>query len=299
MKRHRMLIWLIGAAVLFASVFPAYAIGFTAEETYESVVIIRSGNALGSGFALGSNCIVTNAHVIQDSRDVTVQSYGGEEYRAYVLGMDEDQDIAVLAVPGADFPVLKVADPDAARTGDDVYAIGAPKNMTYTLTKGVISARERKIGFYSYIQTDAPINEGNSGGPLLNAAGEVLGMNTFKITDSEGIGLAIPITRICSFVTGLGVRLDDGGNVSGPVGPTEAPEEPGNQPQWEPTEGENPEEPTVQEPSGGSLLPWILAGASGVLNVILLILLLFEKHRNLRVVSDPRERTDFEIDIWE
>lgn len=299
MKRHRVLIWLIGAAVLFASVFPACAIGFTAEETYESVVIIRSGNALGSGFALGNNCIVTNAHVIQDPRDITVSSYGGEEYSAFLLGMDEDQDIAVLAVPGADFPVLEVADPDAMRTGDDVYAIGAPKNMAYTLTKGVISAKERKIGFYSYIQTDAPINEGNSGGPLLNAAGQVLGMNTFKITDSEGIGLAIPISRICDFVTELGVELDDGGNVSGRVDPTEVPGEPSVPPQGAPTEEGEGQQPSPEESAGGSLLPWFLAGASGMLNVILLILLFFEKHRNLRAVSDPRERTDFEIDIWE
>lgn len=299
MKRHRMLIWLIGAAVLFASVFPAYAINFTAEEKYESVVVIRSGNALGSGFALGSNCIVTNAHVIQNPEDVTVRSYGGEEYEAYVLGMDEEQDIAVLAVPGASFPVLKVADLSATRTGDDVYAIGAPKKMEYTLTKGVISARERKIGFYSYIQTDAPINEGNSGGPLLNADGEVLGMNTFKITDSEGIGLAIPIDRICAFVTGLGVHLDDSGNVSGPVDPGETPDQPNDMPQWQPTEGNNWYQPAEQETAESSPLPWILAGVSGVINVILLILLIFEKQRNLRIVSDPRERTDFEIEILE
>ena len=95
------------------------------------------------------------------------------------------------------------------KTGDDIYAIGAPKGMAYTLTKGGVSAKERMIGNKSYIQIDAAINEGNSGGPLLNDAGQVLGMNTLKMSDSEGIGLAIPVNRICEYLKSLGIELKD------------------------------------------------------------------------------------------
>lgn len=282
----------IVVAALFASSLPAYAIDFDAEETYESVFIVCSGNALGSGFAIGSNCIVTNAHVIQAPKHVTVRSYDGKERAAQVVGLDENQDIAVLIVNDVEFPVLTIADSENIRTGDDVYAIGAPKSMAYTLTKGVISAKERKIGQHTYIQTDAPINEGSSGGPLLNSRGEVLGMNTLKMTDSEGLGLAIPANSICEYLTNLEIALDDSGNVSGPVG------------NIKPTE-EIPEEPAtrndVQEEgvSGVTIFAFVIAGISIALNVALVALLINQKNKNLTLKYDPRERTDFEIDILE
>ncbi len=100
------------------------------------------------------------------------------------------------------------------KTGDDIYAIGAPKGMAYTLTKGSVSAKERMIGKDPCIQIDAPINQGNSGDPLLNDAGEVLGMNTMKMSDSEGIGLAIPISRICDYLSSIGIALSNSGTAA-------------------------------------------------------------------------------------
>lgn len=205
----------LAITMLLVSAVCVSAIGFDAEEAYESVFVIYSGNALGSGFAVGENCIVTNAHVITNTRDITVETYGGQEYDAAVVGMDEELDIAILAVMDATFPYLEIAQLSEMKTGSDIYAIGAPQGMAYTLTKGTISAKERQINGQTYIQTDAAINQGNSGGPLLSDAGKVLGMNTLKMSNAEGIGLAIPASRICDYLENLGISLNSAGNVQG------------------------------------------------------------------------------------
>lgn len=312
MKQYKSAVFLmIVAAVLLASVLPVQAIGFVAEEVYESVFVVLSYDALGSGFAIGSNCVITNAHVIQDPEDVLLRCYDGTEYKAQVVGMDEDQDIAVLAVAEAEFIPLPVADVAAMYTGSDVYAIGAPKSMAYTLTKGVLSAKERQIGGYTYIQTDAPINKGNSGGPLLNDAGEVMGVNTLKMNDSEGIGLAIPIAAVCAYVESLGIGLDENGNVSGRIDtniPDSAvpvlPDLPTSE--TEPPADTTPRPTTpAEEPEDNSrvylvaAIGCVTAGISLLANVVLAILLIWEKRKKIPQPIDPRERTDFEIDIWE
>ncbi len=299
MKHIKALISLIiAAAVLFACAFSAYAIGFNAEEVYESVFVIYSGESLGSGFAVGKNCIITNAHVISDTRNVYAVSYDGQEYQASIYGMDKSRDIAVLAVEGADFPYLPIADLSSVNTGDDIYAIGAPKSMAYTLTKGVISAKERIIGRSTYIQIDAAINEGNSGGPLLNDSGQVLGMNTLKLSDSEGIGLAIPADVILSCLIELEIELDSSGNVTvidatKPAPPVNNDEPHNDEPQNDNTDGESEGLPAI------TYAALAAAGVSLLGNAVLLILLIYQKKRNLTVKYDPRERTDFDIDIWE
>lgn len=301
MKPIRVLLSLIiVVAVLFASTLSAGAIGFEAEQVYESVFVIYSGNSLGSGFAVGENCIVTNAHVINNPRSITVETYGGTKYKASVLGMNEQQDIAVLIVQDAQFPYLNIADLSTMKTGDDIYAIGAPHGMAYTLTKGGISAKERIVKNQSYIQIDAPINEGNSGGPLLNDAGQVLGMNTLKRSDSEGIGLAIPISRICEYLQSLGVELNTNGNV---VDSVEIPEE------TKPSEtkpGDNDESKEPSDDQGNeqrtpaiTYIAVVVAALSLAANVVLVVLLINEKKKSAVVPYDPSERTDFDIDILE
>lgn len=223
MKLKKTLLGMILVLVLLLALpLSVNAIGFNAETIYDSVFVIYSGDALGSGFAIGENCVITNAHVIDDVRDVTVQNYNGEEFPATVMDMDEDKDIAVLVVEEA-LTYLPVADIAKTNIGSDVYAIGAPQSLSYTLTKGVLSAKEREVSDYTYLQTDAAINNGNSGGPLLNDQGEVLGVNTLKLLDSEGIGLAIPITRVCEYMESLGIELEEGGNVKGRLDMPEAP----------------------------------------------------------------------------
>lgn len=301
MKPVRVLCCLmIAVAVLFASAIPANAIGFEAEEIYESVFVIYSGNSLGSGFAVGENCIVTNAHVIGNPHSITVETYGGTKHKASVLGMNEQLDIAVLIVKDAQFPYLDIADLSTMKTGDDIYAIGAPHGMAYTLTKGGISAKERTVGNQTYIQIDAAINEGNSGGPLLNDAGQVLGMNTLKMSDSEGIGLAIPVSRICDYLKSLGIELNTNGNV---VDSVTIPEETkpsdtqpgGNNESKEPSDDQDDEQRTPAI----TYIAVVVAALSLAANVILTVLLINEKKKSTVVPYDPSERTDFDIDILE
>lgn len=288
---------LVLAAVLFASVLPANAIGFDAEEVYKSVFVVYSGNSLGSGFAIGENCIVTNAHVIENVHSITLTSYEGDKYTASLLGIDEDKDIAVLVIKDASFPYLKMANLSTVKIGDDIYAIGAPKGMAYTLTKGTVSAKERIVENESFIQIDAAINEGNSGGPLLNDAGEVLGMNTMKMTDSEGIGLAIPADRIASTLKELGVETDTNGNVNSTMNtpntttPIEVPSDTDKSKDTE--QQEKNSLPTV------TYAAIVIAAVSLLGNIILVILLIYQKRKNLSIKYNPKERTDFDIDILE
>lgn len=288
---------LVLAAVLFASVLPANAIGFDAEEVYKSVFVVYSGNSLGSGFAIGENCIVTNAHVIENVHSITLTSYEGDKYTASLLGIDEDKDIAVLVIKDASFPYLKMANLSTVKIGDDIYAIGAPKGMAYTLTKGTVSAKERIVENESFIQIDAAINDGNSGGPLLNDAGEVLGMNTMKMTDSEGIGLAIPADRVASTLKELGVETDTNGNVNSTMNtpntttPIEVPSDTDKSKDTE--QQEKNSLPTV------TYAAIVIAAVSLLGNIILVILLIYQKRKNLSIKYNPKERTDFDIDILE
>ena len=296
MKLQKVLLSLICVvAVLLALPLSASAIGFTAEEKYNSVFVVTSGNALGSGFAVGENCIVTNAHVLDNPNNIVLTTYAGETHSAYLVGYDQDKDIAVLGVKDAKFTPLTVADYKSLNTGDDVYAIGAPKSMAYTLTKGVLSAKEREIGKYKYIQTDAAINEGNSGGPLLNDEGNVIGVNTLKMLDSEGIGLAIPMTAVSDFLKSLNIELDENGNVSETI-IQETKEDEKDKPSEK--NDDKGQEKSLKTPLVVTIL--IIALCCSVAgNIVLVILLVFQKRKNLNLKYDPRERTDFDIDILE
>ena len=159
----------------------------------------RKSSALGSGFIIDKEWIViTNNHVIQGAEDILVRVNGDKEYKAKVLGADPGMDIAVLKMETDEkFIPVKFGDSDKARIGDWVIAIGNPFGFGGTVTSGIISARNRSIGLSRYedfIQTDASINQGNSGGPLFNMDGDVIGINTAILgpSGSIGIGFAIP-----------------------------------------------------------------------------------------------------------
>jgi len=159
----------------------------------------RKASALGSGFIIDSKGIViTNNHVIKGAEDILVKVEGDKEYKAKVLGSDPLSDIAVLKIEAEEkLTFVKFGDSDEARIGDWVIAIGNPFGLGGTVTSGIISARNRDIGMSRYedfIQTDASINVGNSGGPLFDMNGEVIGINTAILgqSGSIGIGFAIP-----------------------------------------------------------------------------------------------------------
>jgi S1-C subfamily serine protease len=167
----------------------------------------QSGTATGSGFVVDKNgTILTNAHVVEGASKVTVSfEEGGEAIDADVKGIDTDADIAVLKINpnGRDLTVLPLGNSSDAKVGDPVVAIGNPFGLQRTVTTGIVSALQRQVdapsGFpiSGVIQTDASINPGNSGGPLLNARGQVIGINSQIATGggqgSVGIGFAIPI----------------------------------------------------------------------------------------------------------
>jgi len=159
----------------------------------------RKSTALGSGFIIDEKGIViTNNHVIQDSEDILVRVGGDKEYKATIIGADPLSDIAVLQIDSKEkFRPVKFGDSDKARIGDWVIAIGNPFGLGGTVTSGIISARNRSIGlarYEDYIQTDASINSGNSGGPLFDMNGDVVGINTAILGKggSIGIGFSIP-----------------------------------------------------------------------------------------------------------
>jgi len=159
----------------------------------------RKTSALGSGFIIDAKGIViTNNHVIKGAEDILVRVNGDKEYNAKIIGSDPLSDIAVLQIDSKDkFVPVKFGDSDKARIGDWVIAIGNPFGLGGTVTSGIISARNRAIGLTRYedfIQTDASINQGNSGGPLFNMDGNVIGINTAILgqSGSIGIGFAIP-----------------------------------------------------------------------------------------------------------
>jgi len=159
----------------------------------------RKSAALGSGFIIDEKgIVVTNNHVIQDSEDIVVRVGGDKEYKATIIGADPLSDIAVLQIDSKEkFIPVKFGDSDKARIGDWVIAIGNPFGLGGTVTSGIISARNRSIGlsrYEDYIQTDASINSGNSGGPLFDMNGNVIGINTAILGKggSIGIGFSIP-----------------------------------------------------------------------------------------------------------
>ena len=159
----------------------------------------RKTNALGSGFIIDAKgIVVTNNHVIQGAEDIMVTVNGEKEYEAKIIGADPLSDLAVLEIQSKDkFVPVKFGDSDKARIGDWVIAIGNPYGFGGTVTAGIISARNRSIGlsrYEDYIQTDASINQGNSGGPLFDMNGDVIGINTAILgqSGSIGIGFSIP-----------------------------------------------------------------------------------------------------------
>ena len=143
----------------------------------------RKATALGSGFIIDKKgIVVTNNHVIQGAEDILVSVNGSTEYKAKLIGADPYMDLAVLEIESEEeFIPVSFGDSDGARVGDWVIAIGNPFGFGGTVTAGIISSRNRDIGLTRYddfIQTDASINQGNSGGPLFNLDGDVIGINT-------------------------------------------------------------------------------------------------------------------------
>jgi serine protease Do len=272
----------------------AHAIDFDATKIYKSVVVVYSGDSVGSGFAIGNDYIITNAHVINDPGNVALGVFEDNTYEAEVVEIDTSIDLAVLRILGHELPYLKICDEDTVALGSDVFAVGAPKDMKYTLTKGILSAKDRVIGDYSYIQTDAPINPGNSGGPLLNSKGEVIGVNTMKMEDAEGLGLAIPISRVVEFLRDNNITISQGGEIKGDEGQKS-----------QDTAKSNPQEKSTRDGEIVKLktqvfnLKLVIAFLAALEIVTLIILVFIIRSKRSKNKLEYRDNYDFEIEIEE
>ena len=177
----------------------------------------RKSTSLGSGYIVSPDgLIVTNNHVIEDADEITVILHDDTNLKAELVGVDKKTDIAVLRIKNkSPLPYVVFGDSDKMRIGDWIMVIGNPFGLGGTVTTGIISARARDINsgpYDDYIQTDAPINRGNSGGPMFNMKGEVIGMNTAIYSPSGGsvgIGFAIPSTLVKNVVE----QLKGGGKI--------------------------------------------------------------------------------------
>ena len=166
----------------------------------------------GSGVIISSEgYIVTNNHVVENADNITITLNDNREFTAKTIGTDPTTDLALLKIEGTDFPTLVIGDSDALKVGEWVLAVGNPFNLTSTVTAGIVSAKARSLGVYnggieSFIQTDAAINQGNSGGALVNARGEIVGINGVLSSPTgayAGYGFAIPTSIMTKVVSDL------------------------------------------------------------------------------------------------
>ncbi|MCI7135536.1 MAG: trypsin-like peptidase domain-containing protein, partial [Clostridiales bacterium] len=193
-------------------------VGITTSITTNYFGYQTTGAAAGSGFILTADgYILTNYHVVESSDSIKVTTYDGTSYDAQLIGYDESNDIAVLKIDATDLTPVVLGDSDTLNVGDSVVAIGNPLGeLTFSLTTGVVSALDRPVTFstgstMNLIQTDCAINSGNSGGPLFNSHGEVIGIVSAKYSSSgsyssasvEGLGFAIPMDDVANMVSEL------------------------------------------------------------------------------------------------
>lgn len=164
-----------------------------------ATVFIKGNKSSGSGFIIRKDgYILTNNHVIRNQSSLEVYLESGRRYDAIAVDTRTDLDLALLKIEAQELPILKLGDSTRIRRGEDVWTIGAPKQLAFSVTKGIVSFVGRKVNDTYYIQSDVAINPGNSGGPMISQSGEVIGINTFMITKSQGLNFALPINYVYS-----------------------------------------------------------------------------------------------------
>lgn len=185
------------------------------EEAMSSVVMIYGDDGFGSGFAVGENCLVTNAHVIAVLDDkVNIRCSDGSQHEGYLIDADYEKDLALIGIDDLTFQPLIIKNSEQVNIGGDVYALGSPKGMSFSATKGILSRREELGSFDSRIQSDAIIYGGSSGGPLIDGTGCVIGVNSDNVNDTPGISFAIPSETLKDYIKEVGLKQDENGNVA-------------------------------------------------------------------------------------
>lgn len=170
----------------------------------KAIVAVETEEKLGTGFFIDDYKILTSYHVIEGYKRPKIKLYNGDVHLGKVIKYDETRDLALISIEKKGEVILNLSDSEI-RAGERVYAIGNPLSLEFTITSGIVSAiREDKDTGILYIQTDVPVNPGNSGGPLINSRGEVIGVNTFKLVSkrvpTEGLGFAIHVSEVKKFL---------------------------------------------------------------------------------------------------
>ena len=206
-KRLKRLAALLFALALIGANGTCFAIRFNMDEICDSVVVVHTSNSVGTGFAISNNMIVTNHHVVDTTTHYTIETRSGTLLEGRLIGSDESRDLSLVEVIGGNLPTIPMTT-DIPPLGAEVFAVGSPQGLGFTVSGGVISTAEREVDGITYIQTDAATNPGNSGGPLLNELGQVIGVNNMKVQDADRISLAIPMSSVVEFLRDSGVEVN-------------------------------------------------------------------------------------------
>jgi S1-C subfamily serine protease len=196
------------AAVLLLSVClpaaaqPASDISAAVERVSPAVVTIQAGNRIGAGFVVNaSGHVATVAHVVSGAKEVRLRFSDGKTTNAKVLAVDEGRDLAVLTMDVANAKWADLASTAAVKPGAEVAALGSPLGLDNSVTKGVVSARPRRINGQELLQVDAALNPGNSGGPVVDARGAVVGVSTVIARNAQNVGFAVPSEVLAGFLS--------------------------------------------------------------------------------------------------
>ncbi len=232
---------LLGAAMCSADFSQAF------KQIDPAVVTISAGEKSGSGFIVSADGhVVTNRHVAEEDEDaqIVVKLQNDEKVEAAIAHSSIERDLCVLKIERTNLPVVQFASSDKLESGQEIAAIGAPLGLEHSVTRGVISALAREIEGKTYVQLDAALNEGNSGGPLINQDGQVIGVAVMVAEEAENVGFAIPSVAVMQFLqaNGLSFNVALGEAPAPPSAPaepeTEAAEAEAEQPAPEPTPAE-------------------------------------------------------------
>jgi len=174
------------------------------ENSISAVVSVKTDVSQGSGVIIDEEgYIVTNSHVLEEASEIIIFPYQKSSREAEFIGEDSEKDIALLKISG-DYDFLEFEDSNKVKVGEKVVAMGNPFGLSFTVTEGIISSLDREFnGIDAYIQTDVPLNPGNSGGPLVNKNGKVIGINNFKIGGAESLGFALESNKVVESINDI------------------------------------------------------------------------------------------------
>ncbi len=237
------------------------------------VTILAGGDKVGAGFVVSpQGYIATNSHVVGDAETVKVRLRDGSEVEGKVVAKSADRDVAAVKIERRNLPTVQLGSSKSLRTGEEVAALGAPLGLEHSVTRGVVSNPHQEQDGKVFIQTDAALNPGNSGGPLINSSGLVVGMNAKVAAKAENVGFAIPVEEVGAFLDDEGITHSVAFTDEEPAGEaTTEDQKPADSEKGKTTKGDEeakgPEpakpSPTEEEPSSP------LSGAPNLWTVVL------------------------------